>query len=420
MEYIRASEAAERWGISVHRVQELCKNGKIEGAVRFGRDWMIPEGAQKPADGRRKSKLDAEGAGNGEKPGFNMPMPRKTPFLHMTDLYSVPGSADDSVAALADNPEAQALLKANINYARGEIDEVYKQATSFLQAHSGFYAVISAGLLLGLCATWRGDINMWNEAKKHICEAPIENDDDHELLSLSLAASDSVLFDNRDYPEWFMRGSFEKLPADSHPSAKIFYARYLYMSAYAVATKQVGFDGVNGLALMRMIPNMIEPLISQAIVDKTIVTEMHLRLTCAAAYHNGGNDTLAREHIDKAIALAIPDKLFGLLVGYWRMLDRLLEERLEAIDVEALEKVKELYSIYSLGWSKLSGIVRNRVIATNLTSREREVAKLAAFGFTTKEIANKLYISESTVKQTVLKVVQKTGVNDRNEFATIL
>ena len=43
MEYIRVSEAAERWGISVHRVQELCKNGKIEGVLRFGRDWMIPK-----------------------------------------------------------------------------------------------------------------------------------------------------------------------------------------------------------------------------------------------------------------------------------------------------------------------------------------------------------------------------------------
>ena len=31
-----------------------------------------------------------------------------------------------------------------------------------------------------------------------------------------------------------------------------------------------------------------------------------------------------------------------------------------------------------------------------------------------------LYISESTVKQTVLRVVQKTGVKDRSEFPSIL
>ena len=98
----------------------------------------------------------------------------------------------------------------------------------------------------------------------------------------------------------------------------------------------------------------------------------------------------------------------------------LLEERIELVDPEALIMVKNLYKIYSIGWSKLSGAVRGRLVASNLSTREREVAKLAAFGFTTKEIAAMLYISESTVKQTVLSAVQKTGIKDRSEFAKIL
>ena len=171
---------------------------------------------------------------------------------------------------------------------------------------------------------------------------------------------------------------------------------------------------------MRMLPNIIEPMISQAVVDKTVIPEIHLRLTCAAAYHNSGDDNHAIEHIDKAIALAMPDRFYGLLASYWRMLDRLLEERINAISPEACDRVRELYGVYSVGWSRLSGIVRNRTVAYNLTTREREVAKLAAFGFTTKEIAQALYISDSTVKQTVLKVVQKTGVKDRTDFASIL
>jgi DNA-binding CsgD family transcriptional regulator len=70
--------------------------------------------------------------------------------------------------------------------------------------------------------------------------------------------------------------------------------------------------------------------------------------------------------------------------------------------------------------AKISGIVRNRMVAANLTVREREVAKLSAFGFTVKEISARLYISESTVKQTMFNVIQKTGINDRSEFASIL
>ena len=52
MEYIRASKAAEKWGISPRRVRILCAEGKIEGVIRKGNLYMVPADAQKPADGR--------------------------------------------------------------------------------------------------------------------------------------------------------------------------------------------------------------------------------------------------------------------------------------------------------------------------------------------------------------------------------
>ena len=48
--YINISEAAEKWGISTRRVQVLCKNGRIEGAAKLGREWAIPATAEKPGD----------------------------------------------------------------------------------------------------------------------------------------------------------------------------------------------------------------------------------------------------------------------------------------------------------------------------------------------------------------------------------
>jgi hypothetical protein len=58
-DWITAQEAAETWGISGRRVQILCANGKVDGAIRLKRGWLIPKGTQKPADGRAK---------NGRKP----------------------------------------------------------------------------------------------------------------------------------------------------------------------------------------------------------------------------------------------------------------------------------------------------------------------------------------------------------------
>lgn len=406
MDMITVKEAAARWGVTPRRVQGLCKEGRIKGAQRWERTWMIPAHAVLPS------------AARGEEP--HMPMPRKSPFLDMTDIYSAPGTAGGAAALLENNPEAHALFEAQIAYRRGEIDRVYDRARYFLSAKSGFYAVLGGGMLLAQVAIWRGDLQLFHEAKRHLFEAPCTRAEEREIVSLSLAIVDSSIYDNKDYPAWFTKGCFDPLPPDAHPAAKVFYIKYLYMAAFAIASRQMEMEGVQGLALMRMIPNTIEPLISQAIVDGTLIPEIYLRLSCAVAYHNAGEREQAVAHIDRAVALALPDSLLGLLTEYVRHFDGLLEERIARLDRVAAARVQELYRTYSYGWSRLGGAVRNRYIAADLTSREREVAKLAAFGFTTKEIAAMLYISESTVKQTVLRVVQKTGVRDRSEFASIL
>ena len=406
MNMITVKQAAEKWGVTPRRVQALCKEGKIKGAQRWERTWMIPAHAVLPSTAK------------GDVP--HMPMPKKSPFLDMTNIYNTAGDADGRAAMLENNPEAFALLEAQLAYRRGEIYKVYDHARYFLSAHSGFYAILGGGMLLALCAIWRGDMELWVEAKRHICSAPCESEVQRDMISLALAIVDSSVYDNKDYPEWFKRGNFEALPPDAHPAAKVFYTKYLYMSAFGIASKQIDFEGIQGLALMRLIPKTIEPMISQAVVDKTILPEIFLRLSCAVAYYNSGDREHAIVHMDKAIALALADRLYGVLVEYVRHFDGLLEERIALVDPSAVENIKELYGVYSVGWSKLSGAVRNRNIAANLTAREREVAKLVTFGFTSKEIASMLYIAESTVKQTVLRVVQKTGVKDRSEFASIL
>jgi len=405
---ITVKQAAEKWGLTPRRVQMMCKEGLIVGAQRWERTWMIPATAMPPSKGARRS----------DEP--TLPMPRRSPFLDMTSLYNRAGGADEVALSLVDNPEAQALFESLIAYRRAEIDKVYDNARYFLRNHSGFYAVLGAGMLLALCAIWRGDLELWGEAKRHICEAPYRNEQEREMITLALAIVDSSVYDNKDFPGWFIRGCFDTLPPDSHAAARVFYIKYLYMSAFAVASREQQMEGMHGLGPMSLIPYVIEPMISQSVVERTVIPEIYLRLSCAVAYHNSGKDKDAILHIDRAISLALPDRLYGILVEYVRHFDGLLEERLALVSEEALAGVKELYKTYSIGWSTLSGKVRGRYIASNLTAREREIAKLAAFGMTSRQIAETLYITESTVKQTVVRIVQKTGVRDRSDFSLIL
>ncbi|SHK77488.1 hypothetical protein SAMN02745136_03313 [Anaerocolumna jejuensis DSM 15929] len=50
--YITIKQASEKWNITPRRIQVLCSTGRIDGAVKFGRDWAIPASAAKPSDER--------------------------------------------------------------------------------------------------------------------------------------------------------------------------------------------------------------------------------------------------------------------------------------------------------------------------------------------------------------------------------
>jgi hypothetical protein len=68
VEYITIQEAAEKWGITSRRIQVLCVQGRLEGAVKFGRQWAIPANLKKPEDARIKSgKYMKEGNQNEKK-----------------------------------------------------------------------------------------------------------------------------------------------------------------------------------------------------------------------------------------------------------------------------------------------------------------------------------------------------------------
>ena len=53
--YMQVNEAAEKWNLTQRMVQKVCSEGRIEGAVKFGRSWAIPRNTERPKDLRVKS-----------------------------------------------------------------------------------------------------------------------------------------------------------------------------------------------------------------------------------------------------------------------------------------------------------------------------------------------------------------------------
>ena len=45
MNYISCESAAKKIGVSTRRIQQMCKQKEIVGAIKEGRNWLIPDNA---------------------------------------------------------------------------------------------------------------------------------------------------------------------------------------------------------------------------------------------------------------------------------------------------------------------------------------------------------------------------------------
>ena len=410
--YLKVSEIAEKWNMSRRRVQDLCRLNQIPGAQRWGRDWMIPENALRPPDGRSKT-------GRAEKAsaGGYVPLLRKSPILLMTDLYNVPGTADACIAALEEHPETQTLMQAELVYLRGQIDEVYLDVRKIMDSLSGYYGLLAGGMLLAMVAMWKGDIKLWNEAHGYFYDVPCKNETDRDIVALAVASTDIEIRDNNKFPDWFARGCFDNLPPASHPAARVFYIKHLLIFAQDCAVGSVKPKDMGRLGPMKMLPYIIEPMISQMVAEKVVLAEIYLRLMAAIVYRQIGSDTQGGAHLDRAIRLCLADELYGPLVENRRQLGLFLDEHLAMIDPQALKKVKTLYKQFQAGWTRLHNAVLDRSVEESLTVREREVARLAAFGLTNQEIARQLSVSTHTVRSLLDSARDKIGADRRIDLA---
>ena len=53
MDYLTTMEMSKEWGISSRRIAVLCEQNRINGVIKKGKTWLIPQDSIKPADARK-------------------------------------------------------------------------------------------------------------------------------------------------------------------------------------------------------------------------------------------------------------------------------------------------------------------------------------------------------------------------------
>ncbi|MNY13359.1 Transcriptional regulatory protein DegU [compost metagenome] len=121
------------------------------------------------------------------------------------------------------------------------------------------------------------------------------------------------------------------------------------------------------------------------------------------------------------------EKIFGLFsfvgiafVGTFYIVKSRRNFRKDKLKMESeIELMKSDVSSYSQENHSNERFVNPQSISENfekLTDRQKELLQLIADGFSNKEIADKLFISESTVKYHIKNIYSILGLKDRKDF----
>ena len=115
------------------------------------------------------------------------------------------------------------------------------------------------------------------------------------------------------------------------------------------------------------------------------------------------------------------DMLAGIKAGIrgYVIKDTPFEELVTSISAVIADGAVVSPKMASKLFDTVSNLLKHRDLVSSrrptLTGREIEVLQLVAQGYTSREIGEKLYISENTVKNHVRNILDKLGLHSRNE-----
>jgi len=209
MEYISAAEASERWGVSLRQVQQLLAAKRIPYAKKFGRSWMIPSDAVKPADLRREKKLSEQSL------SFQL--------AHMIEATSIsmPTHDPDAIFNIVKEEKPRLQYEADLAYLRGDFAYTMR---CYNKTEGNEAARLRASLAAVAAAISLGDYPAYLKIEAYLksyvdTSSGSDVSASAELVLASVAVSVAA---PKMVPEWLAEGDFSALPPQTNPSYMLY------------------------------------------------------------------------------------------------------------------------------------------------------------------------------------------------------
>jgi len=389
MEYISALEASEKWGVSLRQVQRLLADGRISHAKKYGRAWMIPIDAEKPADPRKEGKKLA----------------RKHLLSELDQVIAsttIPMPIDDPDAILnaVNDRRLQLQYEGELAYLRGDFEKTMR---CFNETKDDDAARLRACPVAIAAAISLGDYRAYTEIEAYLKGWTQTEKANYisAMAELSLAtAAVSVIAPNMA-PHWLKEGDFSALPAQAKPDALYLRAKYFQCLGQYEAL----------LAIVQTALTLCAP--EQGIT----LPDIYMRVSCAIACYSLERRDEAKNWLLEAMRIGLPHGFITPFAESVTALGGLVEQCLEQTFLGSYDAVIGQWKRTWKNWITFHNQFAKDNITLILSLREYHIALLAARRVPYAKIAEQYHISVGRVKNIMLEVYEKLCVSGRDELS---
>lgn len=389
MLYLTVKEAAEKWGLGTRIVTLYCVENKIEGAVKRGNLWLIPEHARRPADKRRR-----------EQPAPQPSLSDDLARLLAATAGTMPHDNPDAVLDTVSEERMRLQYEGEIAYLRGDF-----QATMacFQRTRGDDAARLRACPVTIAAAISLGDYRAYTEIDTYLkkCAEVHKGSGAAAFAEQALATATVSIIAPNMAPDWLKEGDFSALAPQAKPNALYLRAKY--------------FHCLNKYDAMLAVAQTALTLSAQP--QGFTTTDIYLWVTCAVACHCLGRDDEARRWLLEAMRLALPHGFITPFAEVVTALGGLIEQCLEREFPACRDAVLGQWERTWKNWIAFHNQFTKDNITLMLTLREYHLALLVAQRVPYAKIARQHCISVGRLKNIMLEIYEKLYVSGREELA---
>lgn len=419
VEFEQAADVAKRLQVTVRTVQLWAKEGRLPGAQKVGRDWLIPAGYDGPV--RANQTAQTSEALSQQFPAAKVPSPaseavharessqvnEESSILPMPLVSSAfePGTCQAVIDAIPDE-QMRALAQTEYCYFSGDAEGAREHAETLLDhpdhviRFSALFIYSFANLSLGRIRSAKFGLRCVQDGLKSLHTETLTA---QQRAIVQFAANATFTLLHLPAPVDLAIGPDAQRDLQQLPQGLRLYAIY-------VQAHRAYIDGEYERSL-----GMVESALSLS-GETYPIPMIYLHLVATMDLMSLRRPDEAREHFMAAWELSRPDDLIEGIGEHHGLLQGMIESCLKNDFPEDYKRIIDITYRFSAGWRRVHNPETQSAVADNLTTTEFTVAMLANRGWTNKEIAAHMDISANTVKHLISSVYRKLGVSNRRDL----